>query len=88
MMGERLGRDERVVRLRRHYGIMNPQSTHTMKEQFFKIYANLPLNLREEIILVLPGKGPITWNVAYLEINNDTELGKQILEKLLELKII
>ena len=58
------------------------------KERFFKIYANLPVNLREEIILVLPAKGPITWNVAYLEINKDTKLGEEILNKLVELKII
>lgn len=58
------------------------------KERFFKIYANLPINLREEIVLVLPQKGPITWNVAYLEINSDTELGKEILQKLIDLKII
>ena len=59
-----------------------------MKDQFFKIYANLPLNLRSEIVLVLPDRGPITWNVAYTEINNDTKLGELILKKLEELKII
>jgi hypothetical protein len=30
------------------------------KERFLKIFANLPLPLREEIILVLPEEGPIT----------------------------
>ncbi|MDO8505165.1 MAG: hypothetical protein Q7S48_01110 [bacterium] len=59
-----------------------------MKDQFFKVYANLPLNLRSEIVLVLPDRGPITWNVAYTEINNDTKLGELILQKLEELKII
>lgn len=58
------------------------------KEQFMKIYANLPVNLRNEIIAVLPNVGPVTWNVAYLEISNDTELGKKILEKLSNFKII
>lgn len=58
------------------------------KEKFFKVYANLPLNLRSEIILVLPDRGPITWNVAYVEINNDTALGRDILDKLIELKIV
>lgn len=58
------------------------------KERFFKVYANLPINLRNEIILVLPERGPITWNVAYLEINNDTPLGEEILKKLIELRII
>lgn len=57
------------------------------KDRFIKVYSNLPINLRNEIILVL-SEGPITWNVAYMEINNDTELGKRIIEKLIELKII
>jgi len=58
------------------------------KDRFFKVYSNLPINLRNEVILVLPDKGPITWNVAFLEINNETELGEIILKKLVELKII
>ena len=58
------------------------------KERFFKIYATLPVNLRNEIIAVLPAVGPITWNVAYLEISGETKLGKEILEKLSALKII
>lgn len=59
-----------------------------LKERFLKIYANLPINLRDEIILVLPEKGPITWNIAYLEIKEDTKLGEEILKKLEELGII
>lgn len=59
-----------------------------LKERFLKIYANLPINLREEIILVLPDKGSITWNIAYLEVKHDTELGEEILKKLDELGII
>ena len=58
------------------------------KDRFFKVYANLPLNLRNEIVLVLPDKGPITWHVAYLEITNETALGKEILQRLIELDII
>jgi len=60
----------------------------TDKERFLKIYVNLPVNLRNEIIAVLPDVGPMTWNVAYLEISNDTQLGKKILEKLSNFKII
>ncbi len=56
-------------------------------ERFMKVYSNVPINLRKEIILVIDDQ-PITWNVAYLEIKNDTLLGKKILQKLLELEII
>lgn len=58
------------------------------KQKFYKVFANLPINLREEVILVIPKKGPITWQVAFLEVDNDTELGQMILGKLSDLKII
>ena len=58
------------------------------RQQFYKVFANLPINLREEVVLVIPGKGPITWQVAFLEVDNNTELGNMILEKLSNLKII
>jgi len=68
---------------------MSPNQNLSAKERFLKIYANLPINVREEIIyVVLPEKRPITWNVAYLEVKNDTSLSKDILKKLEELKII
>lgn len=58
------------------------------RDAFFRYYANLPLNIRREIILNLEDRGPITWEVAYKEIKGDTELGKIILNKLVELKFI
>lgn len=58
-----------------------------LKEKFYKIYNNLPLNLREEIILVIDNE-PLTWKVARIEIDQDTKLSKVILEKLKALKII
>ena len=57
------------------------------KEKFLKIYANLPLGIRKEIILVLNDK-PITWDVAFIEVNSDTKISKIILEKLEKLSII
>lgn len=56
--------------------------------KFLKVYANLPISLRNEIVLVLPEKGPITWNAAYVEIDSETEIGKEILLKLSDLGII
>ena len=58
------------------------------RDVFFKFYANLPLNIRREVILNLEQEGPITWEVAYREIKADTDFGKKILEKLVELKFI
>jgi len=52
-----------------------------------RAYANIPLNARKEIILVLE-EGPITWEVAYFEVKNQTEKGEKIIDKLNELKLI
>lgn len=57
------------------------------KEKFYKVYNNLPLNLRDEVILVINTES-ITWRVAKLEIDRDTRLGDRILGKLEALKII
>jgi len=59
----------------------------TNKDKFYKVYGNLPLNLRDEIIIVID-KEPISWKVARLEIENNTKQGNIILNKLEELKII
>lgn len=57
------------------------------KTKFLRIYANLPLSHRSEIIVVLSNE-PLTWNSAWIEIENDTLKGKKILEKLVKMKII
>jgi len=57
------------------------------KERFLKVYVNLPINLREEVVMVV-NEVPISWNVAYLEVKNNTVLGATILEKLDALKVI
>lgn len=58
-----------------------------LKERFLKVYADIPLKVREEIILVLDGE-PITWNAAYIEIKNDTANSDKILSKLTEMELI
>jgi hypothetical protein len=58
-----------------------------LKEKFYQVYANLPMDIREEVILVIDDE-PISWQVAKLEIDNDTQMGKQILEKLDSLEVI
>ncbi len=58
-----------------------------LRERFLKIYANIPLSLRREIIAIID-KEPVTWSVAYVEVFNSTEKGKEILKKLDEMKLI
>lgn len=56
-------------------------------KQFMRVYTSLPDNERELTIVVVDGE-PYSWKRAYLEIREDTGLGKEILKKLAELKII
>lgn len=58
------------------------------RDSFFRFYANLPIGIRREVILDLPERGPITWEVAYKEIRVNSELGESILQKLIELGFI
>jgi hypothetical protein len=66
---------------------MNKETVLTIREKFLNIYANLPLAVRNEIIIVLGGE-PITWNAVFLEVSQSSEKGEVILNKLRELKII
>jgi hypothetical protein len=58
------------------------------KEKFLRIYADLPLGIRQEIILVLEDGRPITWNAVFIEVSAETPLSEIILKKLEKLKII
>lgn len=60
-------------------------------DRFMKVYSNLPINVRSEVVLVISHEGkdvPITWDVAYMEICNKTSLGNEIMQKLVDLNII
>ena len=66
------------------------------KMQFMKVYQNLPLNERKNTILVLEEtkdknkikKVPISWDIAYIEIEQKTKIGETILNKLIKLNLI
>ncbi|OGI29648.1 MAG: hypothetical protein A2288_02490 [Candidatus Moranbacteria bacterium RIFOXYA12_FULL_44_15] len=61
------------------------------KARFLKVYANLPIKIREQVVLVIEEnnvKNTISWNVAYIEIENETVLGKKIFDKLVKLELI
>ena len=58
------------------------------KEKFFRVYANMPVGVRDQVVIVMPDVGPMSWNAAYVEVSNGTKLGYAIVEKLIELKII
>ena len=43
------------------------------KAQFYKTYANIPLGLRNEIVVVVSDNEPLSWNAAKIEIDNNTD---------------
>lgn len=57
------------------------------KAKFIQRYANLPEGARDEIIAVIRNE-PYTWRSARVEIDNDTNIGNEILGFLIESKII
>ncbi len=59
-----------------------------LRERFLKVYANLPLNIRKEIIIVLDKVGPVSWDIAYIEVLNKTKIGETIVKKLEKMEII
>lgn len=59
----------------------------TLRENFLRVYANIPLGLRDDIILVFENK-PLTWNVVYLEVKANTDASEKILKGLKELNLI
>ena len=69
------------------YTILKESIYMDLQTQFFKVYANLPLGLRDEIIVVIDNE-PLTWQAARIEIENNTPKGQAILEQLKQLKIL
>ncbi len=57
------------------------------RAKFFRIYADIPENLRRDIIVVVDKK-PYTWNTSFIEIESNAVLGKRILKMLEEMEII
>ena len=57
------------------------------REKFLKVYANLPEPEREQVIAVIDKK-TYSWNVAFNEISNNTELGEKILKKIMDLGLL
>ncbi len=54
---------------------------------FLRMFANIPEQLREDIIVVIDKK-PYTWNTAYLEVREKTPTGKKVLKTLEEMEIV
>ena len=58
-----------------------------LREKFLKIYANIPEDLREDIIVVIEGE-PYSWRSSFLEIKDKTDKGNEMIKKLESMNII
>ena len=58
-----------------------------LRRKFIKVFSNLPLGIRGDIIAVIDNE-PMTWRVCWLEIDQNTEKGSEILNYLDEMQFI
>ena len=58
-----------------------------LKAKFLKLIANVPFPLREEIIAVADNQ-PVSWNVAFGEIKQDTGKAQEILKHLKQIGLL
>lgn len=56
--------------------------------KFVRIYSKLPEKVRKEDIIAVIDNKPYTWDVAFFEIKNESDIGKKILKRLKDLEII
>ncbi|MBR0465287.1 hypothetical protein IJJ02_00650 [Candidatus Saccharibacteria bacterium] len=55
--------------------------------RFQRVYANLPEKIRNGIVVVVNDK-PYSWNAVYVELINNTALGREMYKKLIKMEII
>jgi hypothetical protein len=58
-----------------------------LREKFLKAYANVPEDLRGDIIVVIK-REPYSWQTSFLEIKDNTEKGKEILNMLKSMRML
>ena len=58
-----------------------------LKETFLKTYANIPIQLRDDIIVTYKNE-PFTWRTVYIEVIGQTEMGRLLLEEMNSLNLI
>lgn len=51
------------------------------KKKFLEAYTNLPETEKNQIIVIIETQ-ELSWDAAYKEVIEDSELGKRILEKM------
>ena len=55
--------------------------------RFQAVYAYITEKIRNEVVAVIDDR-QYSWNSAYVEISDDTALGRKIYQKLIDMEII
>jgi len=58
------------------------------KEKFMRVFSNVPEKIRGEDVIAVIDDKPFTWNNAMIEIKNNTESGKKILNQLKNIGVL
>ena len=66
---------------------MDKQEYEILKAKFLKLFASVPLPLRNEIIALADNQA-ISWTAAYGEIRQDTDKAKVILTHLKQIGLL
>ena len=66
---------------------MNKEEYEALKAKFLKLFASVPLPLRNEIIAMVDNQ-PVSWSAAYGEIKSDTDKAQVILTHLKQISLL
>ncbi len=66
---------------------MEKKEYEQLKARFLKLFANVPFQLRQEIIAVVDDES-LSWSVACVELKKDTKKAYIILEYLQKIRLI
>ena len=58
-----------------------------LKQIFYKMYANLPISVRNQIVAVVKNE-PMTFSVIKLELDNNSDYGMEAIKQMRRLNII
>jgi hypothetical protein len=60
---------------------------HPEDYKFYKMYGNLPIPVRKEIVTVVDNE-PMSFSVIKLELDNETQMGYKALDSMLKMKLL
>lgn len=58
-----------------------------LKSRFYRTFVDLPLGVRDSVIVVVGGQ-PMTWNVLKIEVDIDSDVAKEALKKMSDLRLL